>query len=278
MFACACVYKKCTQVYIYVGIYTYEYTYIYLYIMYTYISTHIYIYTYIYIYVHVIYTYICTHIYIMYIHICVCGCVHTYWYINTQTWHTYERIVAHIWVMSHIWTSHVTHVNGVMSHLWMYHVTYVGTRHHPPPLPSSLCSSCAFSLSPPHSLLHSLSLAFNGHQSLYSPTSVFDMCVCVCVCVWVCVSPCVRVYMCVRVRVRVRVIGHSSLYLPIFIFYLFLCVCVYVCVCACVFLAINPSVCWSPHTRCVVSDDHVNHVTWHTASSNDSGALHSWTP
>ena len=232
---------------IYICKYTYIWIYVHISIYYVYIHkyTYIYINIHIYIYVHVIYTYICTHIYVMYIHICVCGCVHTYWYINTQTWHTCERIVAHKWVMSHIWPSHVTHVNGVMSHLWMYHVTYVGTRHHPPPLPSSLCSSCAFSLSPPHSLLHSLSLAFNGHQSLYSPTSVFDMCVCVCVCVSVCVtvSACVYVCSCACALDWPLIALFANLYLlPVY-------VCVYVCVCVCGFLAINCSVCWSPHTR-----------------------------
>ena len=237
----------------------------YIYICHIYsMCTYIHIYIYIYIYMYV------------YIYICVCVCVHTCWHINTHTWNTHERIMAHKWVMSHIWPSHVTHVKGFMSHLWMYHVTYAGTRTPLPPLPSSLCSSCAFSLSPPHSLLHSLSLAFNGHQSLYSPTSVFDMCVCVCVCVCECVCHRVCVCICVFVCVCVWLAIDRSICQSLS--FTCLCVCVYVCVCVCVFLAINHSVCWSPHTRCVVSHDHVNHVTWHTASSNDSGALHSCTP
>jgi len=47
-----------------------------------------------------------------------------------ESWHTYE------WVTSHIWMSHVTHVNEschtyrVMSHIWMSHVTHINQSRH----------------------------------------------------------------------------------------------------------------------------------------------------
>jgi len=40
--------------------------------------------------------------------------------------------MSHIceWVMSHVWMSHVTHVNEVMSHMWMSHVTHMDESCH----------------------------------------------------------------------------------------------------------------------------------------------------
>ena len=63
-----------------------------------------------------------------------------------ESCHTYE------WVMSHIWMSHVTHMNEsrhtyewVMSHIWMSHVTYMneschtsGSPSHQPPIAARL--------------------------------------------------------------------------------------------------------------------------------------------
>ena len=50
---------------------------------------------------------------------------------ETERKHTYE------WVMSHIWMSHVTHMNAsrhtyewVMSHIWMRHVTHMNASCH----------------------------------------------------------------------------------------------------------------------------------------------------
>ena len=183
---------------------------------------HVYIYMYTYIYMYV-YTYMC---------LWVCAYILTYKHTN----------LTHLWENRGTHMSHVTHMNESFYTCEGIHVTSMDVSCHirgdqtpPPPLPSSLCSSCTSSLAPPHSLWHSLSLAFNGHQSLYSPTSVFDMCVCVCVCVWVCVSPCVRVYMCVRVCVCVYVwlaILRSicqSLSFTCFYACVCMCVCVHVC-------------------------------------------------
>jgi len=137
----------------------------------------------------------------------------------------------------------------------MYHVTYVGTRHPPPPLPSSLCSSYALSLSPPHSFLHSLSLAFNGHQSLYSPISVFYVCmyVCVCVCVCVCVTVCACAYVCACACACACNWPLIALFANLFLLPVYVRVFLYVCVCMCVVGHQSLCLLISTHAVCRVS-------------------------
>jgi len=221
-----------------------------------------------------LYTYICKYIYI---YVLVCVCIHTD--VQTHKLDTamrYKRIIAHIWIISQIWPSYVTHVNWVMSHLWMYHVTYVWFLDTPPSptlLSLQLVRFLAFSPT------LSFALPFPCLQwppiTLIANLCLLYVCVCVCLCVYVChgVCVCICVYVCVCVSVCVWLAINRSFCQKLSFTGVCACVFVCVCVCVCVLLAINHSVCWSLHTRCVVSHDHVNHVTPQTTSStNRSGA------
>jgi hypothetical protein len=185
---------------------------------------HVYIYIYTYVYMYV-YTYMCLWVYAY-----ILTYKHTKLFTTMrESWHTYESCHTYERVMSHMWRD-PCHIYGcIMSQTWGPDPS--------PPLLSSLCSSCAFSLSPPHSLWHSLSLAFNGHQSLYSPTSVFDMCVCVCVCVGVCVTLCACVYVCAWVYVCASACACDwpliALFANLYLLPVYVCVCMCVCVYVC---------------------------------------------
>jgi len=115
-----------------------------------------------------------------------------------ESWHTYE------WVMAHIWIRHGTHMNQwVMAHIWMSHGTNVNESWHTyewvvTQIPYLWGNSADLETQPAN---NHLCVRARMHACAY---------VCVCVCVRVCAYVCVRDCVCARTPTFGYVAGRHS--------------------------------------------------------------------